>query len=162
MRYAGIIYDDIANGEHLGAVFFTQGCPHHCSQCHNKHTWNPKGGKELTEDIIDDLFNYFVNTPFAKRLTLSGGDPFFNYELSLRLAKQFKELFSSRVLWIYTGYNMEYLLENEKYRELLELADVVVDGQFDMNRRDITLEFRGSSNQNIWRKEKGQWMNSTK
>lgn len=159
MRYAGIIYDDIANGEHLGAVLFTQGCPHHCPHCHNKHTWSPDGGRELTENDILELFDYFKKTPFAKRFTLSGGDPFYNYELSLHLAKTFKSLFPERVLWIYTGYKMEHLLEeNKKYKELLELADVIVDGRFDINLRDVTLEFRGSSNQNIWRKRRGVWL----
>ena len=148
-RYAGVYYDDIANGEGLGCVFFTQYCPHKCKGCHNPSTWSRDGGMEFTEDVFNNIMNYFENTPFADRLTLSGGECLSNLELTNLIASEFKRRFPERKLWIYTGYKFEELLNKPKYSSILEMTDIIVDGKFELDKRDITLAFRGSSNQRI-------------
>lgn len=147
MRYAGIEYDDVANGTGLGAVFFVQGCPHHCKGCHNPQTWDPNGGLEFTENVLDELFTYFREVPFAKRLTISGGDPIANHELTYYVLSRFVREFPDHQVWLYTGYSCEYVFKHHMY--IASLCDVIVDGEFIESLRDITLQFKGSSNQNI-------------
>ena len=154
-KYAGIIYDDTSNGEGVGAVLFTQGCTHHCKGCHNPETWDFNQGLDFTIDIENDLFNYF-NIPFATRLTLSGGDPIDNYEFSYYIAEKFKKLYPNKELWLFTGYTIDDLY-NLNRSEILTFIDVLVDGPFILSERDITLKFRGSKNQNLYRKVNNQF-----
>lgn len=155
-RYAGIEYDDVANGIGLGAVFFTQGCPHQCPHCHNPQTWDKDGGIKFTDAVFDQLFKYFYDIPYASRLTLSGGDPLANPELTFSIILKFKALFPYKHVWLYTGYNFENIAfnlpitENEKLiRKIVRLCDVIVDGEFEIDKRDVSLQFIGSSNQRI-------------
>lgn len=172
-RYAGIEYDDIANGIGLGAVFFTQGCPHQCPECQNPQTWSKDGGKEFTNAVLDQLFQYYENIPYARRLTMSGGDPLANPELTYYIVSKFKELYPDKTVWLYTGYKIEHLddkgvilatttiINGKRFKcvdtvpfgdviyKIIKMCDVVVDGQFEIDKRDITLQFMGSSNQRI-------------
>lgn len=151
-RYAGIEYDDIANGIGLGAVFFTQGCPHHCPECHNPQTWSMDGGMKFTDAVFDKLIQYFNNIPYASRLTLSGGDPLESPELTYYIILKFKKLFPDKSVWLYTGYKFEEIFNvnsDNLIRKIIRLCDVVVDGKFEIDKRDITLQFVGSSNQRI-------------
>lgn len=145
MKYAGIVKDDIANGKGVGLVLFTQGCPHHCKGCHNPETWAFNGGLEFTQDILDNIIEYFKNNVYATRLTLSGGDPFFSPEVSMPVAASVKDIRPDVKIWAYTGC----LFEDIKEHELLKYVDILVDGPFILEQRDITLPFRGSSNQRI-------------
>lgn len=155
-RYAGIEFDDIANGSGLGAVFFTQYCPHHCPGCHNPQTWSIEGGKQFTEAVLSKLLQYYRDIPYASRLTLSGGDPLASPELTYHIISKFKECYPDKKIWLYTGYRFEKIaftnpsLENEKLiQKIVSLCNVVVDGEFQIDKRDITLQFVGSSNQRI-------------
>lgn len=148
-KYAGLIFDDVCNGLGIGAVFFTQFCPHHCKGCHNPQTWNKDGGIDFNKDVFESIVEYFNKSIFSDRLTLSGGDPLANLELTNYIASEFKRLFPEKKLWIYTGYTYEELIKDIKYIPILELADVLVDGKFEEDKRDITLSFKGSSNQRI-------------
>lgn len=155
-RYAGIEYDDIANGEGLGAVFFTQYCRHHCPECHNPQTWSRNGGIQFTEKVLDQLLKYFQDIPYASRLTLSGGDPISSPDLTYYVLSKFREQYPDKKVWLYTGYLFEYIAfnipvaENEKVvHEILSMCDVVVDGRFEITKRNIALRFVGSSNQRI-------------
>lgn len=145
MRYAGIIKDDIANGKGVGLVVFTQGCPHHCKGCHNPETWNPEGGLEFTQEILDDIIKYFKDNTYASRLTLSGGDPIFNDGISLPVIHAIKDIRPDVEIWVYTGWTYEII----KDHPILKYTDVLVDGPFILEQRDISLAFRGSSNQRI-------------
>ena len=167
MRYAGIELDDVANGEGLGAVFFVQGCPHHCPGCQNPQTWEPSGGIPFDDELIFSIMQYFEDVPCASRLTISGGDPLWihNLSLTLKIATLFKKYYPKNKLWIYTGFTWEqllhrmtyednYIIENIENKEqilskILELCDVLVDGRFVMKDRDVTALFRGSANQRI-------------
>lgn len=155
-RYAGIEFDDIANGVGLGAVFFTQYCPHHCPQCHNPQTWSKDGGYRFTEAVLNQLLQYYRDIPYASRLTLSGGDPLANPELTHYVISKFRASFPSKNVWLYTGYTFEDFAFNnpasqsEKLvQKIVSLCDVIVDGEFQIDKRNITLQFVGSNNQRI-------------
>lgn len=145
MKYSGIEYDDTVNGLGLGAVFFTQYCPHHCKGCQNTQTWNKNGGLEFSNMVIKDLFNYYESTPFASRLTISGGEPLSNIKLTTLLIKGFKSKFPNKTIWVYTGFTYNQV----KDLSIMKYIDVLVDGRYIDKLRDVTLPFRGSSNQRI-------------
>lgn len=149
MRYADIYYDDVVNGIGIGAVLFVQYCPHHCRGCHNPQTWDKNGGFIFDKSTLNSLMKYFEDVPFADRLTLSGGDPLANLELTNYVVNEFKTKFPNKKIWIYTGYTYEELIKDKKYEEILKLTDVLVDGRFEIDKRDISLAFRGSSNQRV-------------
>ena len=92
MKYSGIIKDDVNNGEGIGLTFFTQGCPHHCKGCQNPETWNPTGGFEYNETILNKIVEYFKTKTYATRLTLSGGDPICSPDIVLPLCKAVKQV----------------------------------------------------------------------
>ena len=147
LRYSGIKKFDIENGLGIGYTLFVQHCTHKCVGCHNPRTWSKEGGHEYTEDLLEDMLEFFKNNPQVKRLTLSGGDPLVNLELSEYVAFKFKEMFPNHKLWIYTGFTYEYLIKHEKYKKLLNVCDILVDGKFDIDKRKPNLKFKGSDNQ---------------
>ena len=151
LNFAGVQCDETVNGTGLGMTIYFQGCSHYCKGCHNPETWEFGKGKYCLFEINSKIKEYFTNTPFAERLTFSGGDPLDNlYDLE-RVLNYVKEFFPEKKLWLYTGYKLEDLTE-----EMLNFAkqfDVVVDGPFIEEFRDITLPFRGSSNQRIINKD---------
>ena len=154
-KYNAIIYDDTANGEGVGAVLFTQGCSHHCKGCHNPQTWSFEEGLDFNITIENELFDY-LSTPFVSRLTLSGGDPIDNYDFSLYIAQKFKKCYPDKQLWLFTGYTIDDLYNLNK-SEILTFIDVLIDGPFILSERNITLAFRGSENQNLYRKINGEF-----
>lgn len=147
-RFAGIDKFDVNNGNGVGATLFVQGCSHHCKGCHNQSTWDKSKGISFTQSTYDELFNE-LSKKHISRLTLSGGDPLDNMELSYFVSKNFKKFYPEKELWIYTGYKYEEIIHQEKYRRLLELCDVLVDGEFRIEEKDLRLQFRGSRNQRI-------------
>lgn len=150
-NFAGYQIDEVVNGEGLGMTVYFQGCSHHCKGCHNPETWEFGKGKYNLSEILSEIGNYFLNTPFAKRLTLSGGDPLDNpYDVSAIITRM-QDCFPDIKLWLYTGYVLEEL--DDKKRQLCKAFDVVVDGPFIEELRDITLSYRGSSNQRIIRND---------
>lgn len=156
MRIAGIEYDDIANGAGIGVAVFVQGCAHHCKGCHNPKTWDFTGGKEFKESDLDDVVNYFEQNPFATRLTITGGDPLHDVNLTevFEFILRFKQKLPNIAIWIYSGYTWEQVLEQyatgiQRRALVISVCDVFVDGEFDIKKRDVTLQFRGSSNQRV-------------
>lgn len=162
-RYAGITFDDVVNGEGLGAVFFTQYCPHHCEQCHNPETWSKSGGEEFTQDVVDNLMNYYNTVPFANRLTFSGGEPLseFSSGIVLEILRKFKDKYPHKKVWLYTGCTFDNLLrliignvkiEDKELNNAIEIAklcDIIVDGKYKHELRDVSLPWQGSSNQRV-------------
>ena len=149
LEYAGIEFDDVANGSGLGAVFFTQYCPHHCNGCQNPQTWRRNEGIKFTQNVFNKILEYYDETPFANRLTISGGEPFENLILVNLIVTEFKKRYPLKKIWIYTGYSFEVLMQDAKNLPLITMADYIVDGKFELNNRNITLLFRGSNNQRI-------------
>lgn len=149
LKIAGIEKFDIENGKEIGCTLFTQGCSNHCKGCHNPETWSFDGGIIFTEEMLNDLISYYKKHPQIKRLTLSGGDPLQNMIVSNLVAAEFKRQFPNHKLWVYTGLLYDDIKDDIKYKALLELIDVLVDGQFIEEQKDLTLRFAGSKNQRL-------------
>ena len=148
IRYAGIDKYEYNNGIGIGVTLFTQFCSHQCLGCHNPETWDKEGGEPFTKDVYEDLLDTLADDQIT-RLTLSGGDPLDSLNLSCFVASNFKKRFPNKQLWVYTGYTFEHILENPKYNQIIDLCDILVDGEFDINKKDLSLAFRGSANQRI-------------
>ena len=152
MNYSEIKYCDIANGIGVRTSLFVSGCRNKCVGCFNPKTWDFNFGKVFTEDnkkeILDSIREEYVNG-----LTLLGGEPFEpeNQKELLDLVLQVKDI-EGKNIWAFTGYTYEYLIENKipgVTEWLLDNIDVLIDGKFDIEQKDITLKFRGSRNQRI-------------
>lgn len=148
MKYSEITYPDVNNGEGCRVTLFVSGCSHRCKGCHNPETWNFDFGKDFNDDVKIRLFD-IVSKPYIKGLTLSGGDPLDSYDDVLDLVKEFRNRFGeTKDIWVYTGYVIDDLLNLNK-EEILEYIDVLVDGEYIEEQRDVSLAFRGSKNQRI-------------
>lgn len=154
MNYADIKQFDVANGPGIRISLFVSGCTHHCKGCFNKETWDFNYGKPFTIETIDVIIQ-FMQPDYVKGLTLLGGDPFekCNQGPLLQLVKKVKEVYPEKTIWCYTGYDFEkdvlVKMENEweDMKELLSYIDVLVDGEFVEELKDLNLVFKGSSNQ---------------
>lgn len=148
IRLAGIAYESLVNGPGMRRVFFSQGCKHNCIGCFNPDTHSFTGGEEKD---MDELIQDVLDNPILRGVTFSGGDPFERAEEFSYMAKKFKE--NNLNVWSFTGYTIEYILEqidNRKgFRDLLENLDVLIDGKFEKMLSREGLKFRGSSNQRI-------------
>ena len=150
MKYSEITYPDVNNGEGCRVTLFVSGCSHRCKGCHNHETWNFNFGKDFNDEVKNRLFD-IVSKPYIKGLTLSGGDPLDSYDDVLELVKEFRNRFGeTKDIWVYTGYVIDDLLKLNK-DEILEYIDVLVDGEYIEEQRDVSLAFRGSKNQRIIR-----------
>jgi anaerobic ribonucleoside-triphosphate reductase activating protein len=138
-----ILHDSIVDGEGLRTVIFFAGCPHFCQGCHNPESWNISSGREMSMDEI--LLAIMGNE--LTQVTLSGGEPFLQAKEVEVLARKIKQ--AGKNIWCYTGFLYESLIPNPSYRKLLSSIDILVDGKFEMQNRDISLLFKGSSNQRI-------------
>lgn len=146
LRIADIISDSIVDGVGIRMTVFTQGCPHHCEGCHNPKTHDFSGGRIIT---VDEILEKMNENPLLKGITLSGGEPFCQCLPLIELCKGVKA--KGKDIWAYSGYTYEQLMNNATPHsaELLSLCDVLVDGRFELDKRDLTLYFRGSSNQRV-------------
>lgn len=159
MKISSITYPDVNNGLGFRVTLWVQGCSHHCKGCHNKGTWDFKGGRDFTEcdkKIIFDL----LSKSYIRGITFSGGDPIDSYDDVLNFCKEIKKEFPSKDIWLYTGYKLEILMENKK-DEILNYIDVLVDGEYEEINRDVSLAFRGSTNQRIFEKINNVFENVT-
>ena len=149
IRVAGVIPESIMDGSGIRTTIFFQGCSHACPGCHNPQTWSLTGGHEY--EVIE-LINTLNITPLLSGFTFSGGEPFIQAEAGAQIAEYLKSI---RVnLWVYTGYVWEELMslmEKPGFKDLLSLTDVLVDGPYRREVRNLELPFRGSENQRIIR-----------
>lgn len=150
MRYAQIRNMDISNGEGIGVSLFVQGCRFRCKNCFNSETWDFNGGKEWTKEIENKFFE-LVDRPYIKRVSILGGEPLDkeNAECIFNLIKELKFRFPNKNIWLYTGFEFENAINNSLRKRIIELCDILVDGRYIDELKDLTLEFRGSSNQNV-------------
>ena len=156
MNYADIKKIDVANGEGVRVSVFVSGCNHHCKGCFNQWAWDFNYGKEFSEKEEQQIIDY-MNHDYISGLSLLGGEPLEprNQEGLLPLVKKVKKKFPNKNIWCYTGFDFEkdvvgkMAKDNETTRELLKYIDVIVDGKFEEDKRDLKLQFRGSSNQKI-------------
>ncbi len=148
LRIADTIQDSIVDGPGFRFVVFTQGCLRHCPECHNPHTWDPAGGKEVT---VDSLYKTLSSNPLTDGLTLSGGEPYLQAAACAELAHRAKA--GGFNVWCYSGYTFEEILETSKtdpgFKALIEATDVLIDGMFLIEEKSLTLKWRGSQNQRV-------------
>lgn len=156
MNYADIKKIDVANGEGARVSVFVSGCNHHCKGCFNQCAWDFNYGKKFTEKEEQQIIDY-MNHDYISGLSILGGEPLEpkNQEGLLPLVKKVKEKFPNKDIWCYTGFDFEkdvvgkMAKNNETTRELLKYIDIIVDGKFEEDKKDLKLQFRGSSNQKI-------------
>ena len=150
MRYASIRSLDISNGANIGIALFVQGCDRkpHCKNCFNPDTWDFNGGKEWTEETKEQ-FIQLIDRPYIKRVSILGGEPLAgkNYLTIRNLLQDIKSRFPDKQIWLYSGYNFEHF-SREQLRTIL-YVDVLLDGEYIDEQRDITLAYRGSKNQRV-------------
>lgn len=153
MQYAGIIKNDTAAGEGVNVTFFVQGCHFHCKGCHNPETWNFLGGKEFTNDTLQELIAAIKANGVERNLSIMGGEPLCpeNLFLTSLIIKTIKNEFPNIKIYIWTGYLFEDLLKihDQKLIYILKNTNYLIDGPFIEEQRDITLPMRGSKNQRI-------------
>ena len=157
LHIAGVCYESIADAEGVASTIFFSGCEHRCKGCHSPQTWDFNYGKEVTDELIEEIRNEIVKRPFVKTIVLSGGDPFYSATEVLKFLDKLN--LPDYIIWAYTGWQIDYLREcTDDKKKLLDRCSCIVDGPFEIDKRDITLRFRGSSNQHIYRKdENGSW-----
>ena len=177
MRFASMRNLDISNGEGVGVSLCVQGCDRHCFNCFNSETWDFNGGKEWTEET-KNKFIKLIDRPYINRISVLGGEPLAEQNLDevLSLIKEIRISFPEKTIWLYTGYKLELLSEKiyngtkqictishfypipnktefaenqAKRREIIELCNIVVDGEYIDEQKDLTLKWRGSKNQRV-------------
>lgn len=176
MNYHNITYPDQNNGDGLRVVLWLSGCSHHCKGCQNPQTWDTNSGVPFDESAKEEIFKE-LNKDYISGITLSGGDPLNEANLDgvLGLVNQIRLLFPQKTIWLYTGYRVRGIQEglfvltpnvitdkisdhkkiinrvNEdvKRSDIIKQCDVLIDGRYVEEKRDITLKWRGSSNQRV-------------
>ena len=154
------------NGDGLRVVLWLSGCSHHCYNCQNPQTWNPDSGIPFNDSAKQEIFNE-LSKDYISGITFSGGDPLYENNLDevLKLVKEIRISFPEKSIWLYTGYNFDLL--NSKYNEykytpfaanadewltrweIISNINVLVDGEYIDEQKDLTLKWRGSKNQRV-------------
>ncbi len=156
MNYATIKKHDIANGLGVRVSLFVSGCTHHCKGCFNPETWDFNYGKEFTDEVAEEVIKA-LSPDYIAGLSLLGGEPFepANQAVLAPFLTRVKELYPTKDVWCYSGYNFESdmltgkLGDHAVTDEMLKNIDILVDGEFVESLKDISLRFKGSSNQRI-------------
>lgn len=156
MNYADIKRIDVANGPGIRVSLFVSGCTHHCKGCFNPETWDFAYGKLFTENEMDEIIEE-LRPSHIKGFTLLGGEPFeyVNQQGVLPLLRRIKEELPEKDVWCYTGYLFDKDIKEKmmvkwpETREMIKYIDILVDGEFKEELKDLKLRFRGSSNQRI-------------
>lgn len=146
MKYAALKKTDIANGNGVRVSLWVSGCERHCPGCFNPEAQDFAYGKDFTQDTLSEILNA-LGESFIKGLTLLGGEPMAeqNQPEVLNIVRTVKENFPNKDIWLYTGYKYEEISHNE----ILNFIDILVDGEFIEAQKNLSLKFRGSSNQRI-------------
>jgi len=166
MRYAKIDECEVVNGIGCGTSIYVQGCHFRCPGCFNSEAWDFNGGKKWTNEIEDEFLE-LINRPYIKRVSILGGEPFSDENVGRvhRIVDRIKSIYPDKKIWLYTGYTFD-LLQNKFYEyqytpfapgadewltrwEIISMVNVLVDGRFEEDKKDLTLVFCGSSNQRI-------------
>lgn len=151
MNICGYYPESINEGDGLRAVIFLSGCRHRCAGCFNPETWNFNYGEPFSEQRQQEIITEMANNPLLEGMTLAGGDPFFSADEACLFLDRVRETLPNFSVWIYTGYIYEDLMacpDSAEYR-LLQKCQVVIDGPFIESLKNVSLPYRGSSNQRI-------------
>ena len=146
MRYHNITKDDMLNGDGLRVVLWVAGCSHCCKECHNPITWDLNGGLPVDDKVKEEIFEQ-LDKPYISGITFSGGDPLHAANrLEVRnLMEEIKAKYPDKTIWLYTGDTWEKIL----HYPLLQFVDVLVDGEFKVELKDVNLMWKGSKNQRV-------------
>jgi anaerobic ribonucleoside-triphosphate reductase activating protein len=156
MKYATIKPTDVANGPGIRVSLFVSGCTHYCEGCFNTEAWDFQYGQEFTEETIETILGYLDHT-YITGFSLLGGEPMHpeNQKALVPLMEKIKDRFPEKTIWCYTGYDFERDITGDmnlrlpETNRLLSCFDVMVDGKFQLENKDLKLRFKGSSNQRI-------------
>ncbi len=156
MNYSAIKTHDVANGIGVRVSLFVSGCTHHCKDCFNKETWDFQFGNPYTEEHTEQILKALAPS-YIKGFSLLGGEPFepSNQRVLVSLLKKIKQTYPDKTVWCYSGYLFDKELKAESRArcevtdEMLSYIDVLVDGEFVAEEKDLSLRFRGSRNQRI-------------
>lgn len=163
MNYHNITYPDQNNGDGLRIVLWVAGCEHHCINCQNQQTWSPQSGIPFDENAMNEILNE-LKKDYISGITFSGGDPLHhkNVQNVLKIVDEIRVSYPTKNIWLYTGYtweqimhpvitdiNSEQLKMLQMRKELVSKCDVLIDGRYVDELRDISLHWRGSSNQRV-------------
>lgn len=146
MRYHNITKDDMLNGDGLRVVLWVAGCSHCCKECQNPITWDPNGGLPFDEAAKQEIFEQ-LDKPYISGITFSGGDPLHSanrFEVR-NLMAEIKAKYPNKTIWMYTGDSWENIM----HYAIMQYVDVLVDGEFEVAKKDIKLLWKGSLNQRV-------------
>lgn len=147
-NYAKINDMDVINGSGVRVSVFFSGCTHKCKNCFNSELWNFDYGEKFTGITISTIID-LMKPNYISGLSILGGEPFDNITAVKRLTGKVKDIYPEKNIWIWSGYTYEQLLLKEPAISILHDIDILVDGRFEEDKKDLTLHFRGSSNQRI-------------
>lgn len=163
MNYHNITYPDQNNGDGLRIVLWVAGCEHHCTNCQNQQTWSPQSGIPFDKNAMNEILNE-LKKDYISGITFSGGDPLHpkNVQNVLKIVDEIRVSYPAKNIWLYTGYTWEQIMYpvitdiNSKQlkmlqmrKELVNKCDVLIDGRYIDELRDVSLHWRGSSNQRV-------------
>jgi anaerobic ribonucleoside-triphosphate reductase activating protein len=148
MNYSNIKWNDIANGPGVRVSLFVSGCKHYCKGCFNKDTWDFNYGQVFTNEIEDKIIKA-INNKNIRGLSLLGGEPFENVSGLFKLLLKFNQSCPDKTVWCWTGFTFEQMVTDPEKRAMLNYIDVLVDGKFVEELKDIRLKHAGSSNQRV-------------
>ncbi|MGN0143873.1 MAG: anaerobic ribonucleoside-triphosphate reductase activating protein [Clostridium sp.] len=149
MYYSKIKFNDVANGPGLRVSLFVSGCTHHCKGCFQPETWNFENGEPFNSDKIEYIIKKSSNR-YTAGLSLLGGDPLDNVNGILPLLEEYRKVFgNTKTIWLWTGYLFEEVISDENKSKVLPFIDVIIDGEFQESCKDITLKYKGSTNQRV-------------
>lgn len=151
MRYAAIETNDYINGEGICVSFWVQGCPHRCEGCHNPESWDFAGGQELPNDYRGNIIKAISENGITRNFSILGGEPLCleNIDLTYEVIETVRTAYPNIKIFLWTGYCLEDIKENSMIQKILNKIDVLIDGPFIKEKRNITLKLRGSTNQRI-------------
>ena len=150
MNFLQITHCDQLNGEGNRVVLWVAGCSHCCKGCQNAYSQDPNIGVKFDDKAKEEIFKDLA-TDWCAGITFSGGDPLFinNRKEIIALSKEIKEKFPTKTIWLYTGYTWSEILADESMSEVLKFVDVLCDGEYIEELRDVDLYWVGSKNQNV-------------
>ena len=149
MNISGINFESIVDGEGVRVVVFVSGCCHDCKGCHNPASHSFTAGQDFSDELQNEIIDYIKKTPFVSGITMSGGDPMYSAIEVTEFLKLLKEEIPDVSVWLYSGFTYEEILQDVYMTNALLLCEVLVDGEFVLEQRDMTLCYRGSKNQRV-------------
>lgn len=153
MQYAGIIENDVVNGRGVCTTLFVQGCPHQCEGCFNPETWDPCGGRAIDiNDLVYQIILALNKNDVERNFSVLGGEPLAPYNLHnvAKIINAIRTRYPLIYIYLWTGYTFEELDQNNPdIQSILDDITVLIDGKFEQDKKDLTLELRGSSNQRV-------------